>query len=165
MAINTHKGLFMYTRLFFGIASLPGVFQRMIYQLIQGIPKTVTYPDDILISGKTMEEHNSNLRTMLKRLQDAELRLSGDECEFKNRRFHTWAIGLIPKGPTKLKRKSMQFAKVNLQRFHELQSPLYKQYQLCSGPIARSITKRNSLEMGTRRSLCRWGIKEVARVN
>ena len=57
MTINTHKGLFMYTRLCFGIASSQGVFQRIIDQLIQGIPRAVAYLDDILISGRTMEEH------------------------------------------------------------------------------------------------------------
>ena len=61
----------------------PGVFQRIIDQLIQGIPKTVAYLDDILISGQTMEEHNRNLRAVLKRLRDAGLRLKGDKCEFK----------------------------------------------------------------------------------
>ena len=64
--INTHKGLFMYTRLCFGIASSPGVFQQIIDQLIQGISKTVAYLNDILISGQTMEEH-----VVLKRLRDA----------------------------------------------------------------------------------------------
>ena len=49
--INTYKDLFMYTWLCFAIASLPGVFQRIIDQLIQGIPRTVAYLDDILISG------------------------------------------------------------------------------------------------------------------
>ena len=62
--INTHKGLFMYTRLCFGIVSSPGVFQRIIAQMIQGIPRTVAYLDDILISGRTMEEHNRNLRAV-----------------------------------------------------------------------------------------------------
>ena len=54
----------MYTRLCFGIASSPGVFQRIIDQLIQGIPRTVAYLDDILISGRTMGEHNRNLRAI-----------------------------------------------------------------------------------------------------
>ena len=49
--INTHKCLFMYTRSCFGIASSPGVFQRIIDHMIQGIPRTVAYVDDILISG------------------------------------------------------------------------------------------------------------------
>ena len=53
--INTHKGLFMYTRLCFGIISSPGVFQRIIDQLIQWISKTVVYLDDILITGQTVE--------------------------------------------------------------------------------------------------------------
>ena len=82
--INTHKGLFMYTRLCFGIASSPGVFQRIIDQLIQGIPRTVAYLDDILISGRIMEEHNRNLRAVFMRLRDAGLRLKGDKCEFWN---------------------------------------------------------------------------------
>ena len=73
----------MYTRLCFGIASSPGVFQRIIDQLIQGIPRTVAYLDDILISGWTMEEHNRNLRAVFMRLRDAGLRLKVDKCEFR----------------------------------------------------------------------------------
>ena len=81
--INTPEGLFMYTQLCFGIASSPGVFQRIIDQLIQGIPRTVAYLDDTLISGRTMEEHNWNLHAIFMRLQDAGLRLKGDKCEFR----------------------------------------------------------------------------------
>ena len=81
--INTHKDLFMYTRLCFCIASSPGVFQRIIDQLIQGIPRIVAYLDDILISGRTMEEHDRNLRAVFMRLRDAGLRLKGDKCEFR----------------------------------------------------------------------------------
>ena len=73
----------MYTRLCFCIASSSGVFQRIIDQLIQGIPRTVDYLDDILISGQTMEEHNRNPRAVCKRLRDAGLRLKGDKCEFR----------------------------------------------------------------------------------
>ena len=69
--INTHKGLFMYIQLCFGIAFSPRVFQRIIDQLIQGIPKTIPYLDDILISEHTMEKDNRNLRAVLKRLRDA----------------------------------------------------------------------------------------------
>ena len=36
--INTHKGLFHYNRLPFGIASAPAIFQRAIETLLQGIP-------------------------------------------------------------------------------------------------------------------------------
>ena len=66
--INTHKGLLMYTPLCFGIASSAGVFRRIIDQLIHGISKKVAYFDDILFTEQFMEEHNSNLNAVLKRL-------------------------------------------------------------------------------------------------
>ena len=36
--INTHRGLFQYNRLCFGIASAPGIFQRAVEDLLRGIP-------------------------------------------------------------------------------------------------------------------------------
>ncbi len=36
--INTHKGLFQSNRLPFGVSSSPGIFQRAIENLLQGIP-------------------------------------------------------------------------------------------------------------------------------
>ena len=38
VTINMHKGLFRYTRLPFGIASAPSIFQRVMENLLQGIP-------------------------------------------------------------------------------------------------------------------------------
>ena len=81
--INTHKGLFMYTWLCLGIASSPRVFQRIIDQLIQEIPRTFSYLDNILISRRTMEKHNRNLHAVFTRLRDAGLRLKGDKCEIR----------------------------------------------------------------------------------
>ena len=57
VVINTHKGLFRYTRLPFGISSAPGIFQRVIESLLQGIEGVVVYLDDILIIGSTEAEH------------------------------------------------------------------------------------------------------------
>ena len=37
--INTHKGLFRYNRLPYGISSAPGIHQRVMENLLQGIPK------------------------------------------------------------------------------------------------------------------------------
>ena len=60
--INTSKGLFAYTRLPFGIAAAPGIFQRAMEQVLQGIPHTCVYLDDILVAGRTATEHNENLK-------------------------------------------------------------------------------------------------------
>ena len=56
VTINTHKGLFVYSCLPCGVSSAPGIFQT-VETLLQGIPNVLIYLDDILVSGKTTEEH------------------------------------------------------------------------------------------------------------
>ena len=43
VTINTHKGLYRYNRLPYGVASAPAVFQQIIEKLLQGLPKVVVY--------------------------------------------------------------------------------------------------------------------------
>ena len=66
--INTHKGLYQYNRLPFGVSSAPGIFQRTIENLLQGIPHVVVRIDDILVSGKDELYHVANLEKVLSRL-------------------------------------------------------------------------------------------------
>ena len=80
--VNTHRGLFQYNRLPFGISSAPGIFQRVMESLLSGIPSVVVYLDDILVSGPTVEEHLETLDTVLQRLSEAGLRLRKDKCVF-----------------------------------------------------------------------------------
>ena len=69
--INTHKGLFQYNRLPFGISSAPAIFQRVMERLLQGIAGVVVYLDDVLVTGRTNEEHLESLELVLKRLEEA----------------------------------------------------------------------------------------------
>ncbi|XP_052323292.1 uncharacterized protein K02A2.6-like [Oncorhynchus keta] len=62
LTINTHKGLYMYNRLVFGIASAPAIWQRTIDQILQGIPGTQCILDDMIITGCTDKEHLANLK-------------------------------------------------------------------------------------------------------
>ena len=77
---NTPKGLFEFERLPFGVRSSPGIFQGIMEQLLQNIPMTVVYLGDILVIGRTLEEHVHNLATVLTRLRDAGLRLKKEKC-------------------------------------------------------------------------------------
>jgi hypothetical protein len=61
VTINTHKGLYQYTRLPFGIASAPAVFQRTMDTILQGVEDVACYIDDIIIMGKTLAEHMERL--------------------------------------------------------------------------------------------------------
>lgn len=80
--INTHKGLYEYTRLPFGVSSAPGIFQRTIENLLKGIDHVVVRMDDILISGKDDSEHLNNLDAVLTKLCSAGLRLRLGKCLF-----------------------------------------------------------------------------------
>ena len=57
VTINTHKGLFEYKHLPFGVASTLSIFQRTMENILQGIKGVCVCIDDILITGSTEEEH------------------------------------------------------------------------------------------------------------
>ena len=61
LTINTTKGLYCYGRLPFGISSAPAIFQRTMETILQGIQHVQVCIDDIIVTGKTDEEH---LRTL-----------------------------------------------------------------------------------------------------
>ena len=83
LTVNTSKGLFAYTRMPFGISSAPGIWQRAMDGILAGISGTTCYLDDILVVGRTEEEHDDRLRQVLKRLDQVGLRLKKEKCEFK----------------------------------------------------------------------------------
>ena len=80
--INTPKGLFKYNRLFFGIAAVPAIFQRVMDSLLQGLNMVCGYLDDILITGKDKEEHDKNVNMVLKRLDMAGIRVRSEKYTF-----------------------------------------------------------------------------------
>lgn len=82
LTINTHKGLFCFNRLPFGIASAPAIWQRAMNQVLTNIPKTKCILDDMIITGSTDEEHLQNLSLVLQRLEQYGLRANLDKCQF-----------------------------------------------------------------------------------
>lgn len=82
LTITTHKGLFRYHRLPFGITSAPALFQRAMEQILSGLPGVQCYLDDILCTGATDEEHLRNLDATLQRLKEYGLRVRKEKCDF-----------------------------------------------------------------------------------
>ena len=54
LVINTHKGLYCFTRLPYGVAAAPSIFQLIMDQILPKLPGVVCYLDDILVTGKDM---------------------------------------------------------------------------------------------------------------
>ena len=63
----------MYNGLPYGVASAPGIFQRTVEGLVQGIPSIGVLLDNILITGPSTEEHLNNIDKVLRRLSEAGL--------------------------------------------------------------------------------------------
>ena len=82
VTVDTHKGLFKYNRLPFGVSSAPSIFQRTMENLLQGVEGVSVYIDDILITGSTLQHHLQTLDTVLGKLEDAGLRLNKKKCYF-----------------------------------------------------------------------------------
>eukprot|EP00731_Ephydatia_muelleri_P013854 Em0007g1164a len=80
--IHTHKGLFRYNRLAFGIASAPAIWQRAIERVLEGIPKTQCLLDDIIVAGAGEEEHLQLLEQVLERLNRYHLTINKRKCVF-----------------------------------------------------------------------------------
>ena len=80
--INTHKSLIRYKRLPFGTSLAPGIFQRIMESLLQGIPQVVVRMDGILVTDKTRHDHLKHLKEVLVRLDKAGSHLKLKKCVF-----------------------------------------------------------------------------------
>ena len=64
--INTHRGLFQYTRLpLLGVAAAPAIFQHTMESLLGNVPHVCVYLDDILVTGESETAHLQNLAAVM----------------------------------------------------------------------------------------------------
>lgn len=66
----------------FGISSAPEIYQHIILQVLQDIDGVHNISDDVVF-GKTVQEHDTHLHQVLKRLQEKQLTLNKDKCVFR----------------------------------------------------------------------------------
>ncbi len=82
VTIITHRGIYAYNKLPFGVASTHTVFQRMMESILQGIDGVACYIDDIIITGKTVDEHLDHVEQVLKRLFEHGVKAHKGTCHF-----------------------------------------------------------------------------------
>ena len=98
--INTHKGLFQYTRLPFGVAAAPAIFQRTMESLLGDLAHVCIYLDDILVTGESETAHLRNLAAVLEsagaRLKREKCSLMIPEVEYLGHRISAKGIHPVP---------------------------------------------------------------------
>ena len=82
LVVNTHKGLYCFTRLPYGVAAASSIFQQIMDKILPKLPGVVYYLDDILVTGKDTQEHLSNLVAVLQKLQEHNLCIKTTKCKF-----------------------------------------------------------------------------------
>lgn len=81
--VSTHKGLYRYNDLPLGVSSAPGIFQKTMDTMLQGIEGVHAYINDIVIIGRTKEEHRAQLKLVLNRIKEFGFHVRKDKCSFK----------------------------------------------------------------------------------
>ena len=83
-AFVTQGGLFEFEVMPFGLCNALATFQRLMSTVLVGlVPETcLVYIDDIIVMGRSFEEHLTNLGKVLQRLREAGLKLKPQKCYF-----------------------------------------------------------------------------------
>lgn len=80
--MSTPYGRYRFLRMPFGISSAPEIFQAAMHRLLDGLPGVAVVMDDILVWGKTRDEHDCHLTLLLTRCREHNLRLNLKKCTF-----------------------------------------------------------------------------------
>lgn len=83
-AFNTPTGHYEYLVMPFGLTNAPAVFQALINDVLREMLNkfVFVYLDDILIFSSSLQEHESHVRKVLRRLQENHLFVKPEKCEF-----------------------------------------------------------------------------------
>ena len=77
--IATHRGLYAFQRLPFGVASAPTIWQKTMDEILQGISGMVCFYDDV--AGANQTEHEACLHKVLIRLAKYGVQLRREKCK------------------------------------------------------------------------------------
>ncbi|GBM21987.1 Retrovirus-related Pol polyprotein from transposon 297, partial [Araneus ventricosus] len=108
-AFTTGQGLWQFKVMPFGLCNAPATFERLMETVLRGLTSEacLVYLDDIIIVGRTFQEHLNNIRKVFQRLQKANLKLSPKKCRFFRKEVsylgHIISAGGVKTDPEKTK--------------------------------------------------------------
>ena len=83
-AFTTPYGLYQFKVMPFGLSNAPSTFQRLMELILAGLhwETCLIYLNDVVVFGRTWEEHMLRIREVLSRLLRANLKLNPEKCQF-----------------------------------------------------------------------------------
>ncbi|GFT62320.1 retrovirus-related Pol polyprotein from transposon 17.6 [Trichonephila clavipes] len=107
-AFTTGQGLWQFKVIPFGLCNAPATFKRLM-ETVRGVlsyEACLVYLDDIIIVGCSFEEHLKNMRRVLQKLKEANLKLSPSKCHLFRREVtylgHIISAEGVRTGPDKI---------------------------------------------------------------
>ncbi|VDM04907.1 unnamed protein product [Schistocephalus solidus] len=88
LPLITHKGLFKYTGLNYGVKTTPSIFQQLMDTMLTNVPGTVVYLDDILVVSRTDEEMFQRPENVMENLIDYGLKINIEKSDFLRNETH-----------------------------------------------------------------------------
>ena len=82
LRINTHRGLYKFDRLVFGIKVALAIFQQVMGTVLGSFDFTFAYLDDIIISSKTKEQHREHLNKVFAQIREFGFKVKEAKCDF-----------------------------------------------------------------------------------
>ena len=81
-AFATHKGLFQFRKMPFGLTNAPATFMRLTSLVLGSLEweRCLVYLDDVIVFGDSFETCISNLEEVLRRAEEAGLKLKPSKC-------------------------------------------------------------------------------------
>ncbi|XP_015760050.1 PREDICTED: Bloom syndrome protein homolog [Acropora digitifera] len=87
-AFATPDGLYQFRKLSFGLTNAPACFMRAMHLVLKGLcwSDCLVYLDDIIVFGRTLQEHRERLSLVLSHLSEAGLKINPKKCKLLSER-------------------------------------------------------------------------------
>ncbi|XP_012942933.1 uncharacterized protein K02A2.6-like [Aplysia californica] len=105
---NSPEGRFRFLRMPFGLRMSQDIFQKKMDQTFEGCQGVIGITDDIVVFGKTEQEHDQNLQEMIRRCVETGLKLNPEKCCIKQNQIKFYGVIVTQDGlkPDSLKSRS-----------------------------------------------------------
>jgi len=105
-AFEADGNLWQFTRLPFGVTNGVPVFCRVMKQITTGLEGVVHYFDDVVICGRSRQEHDTNFQKFITRAREVNLTLNLSKCQLYQKKLtflgHVFEDGIMKPDPARL---------------------------------------------------------------